>query len=172
LALRFIVSDAENLAGFTTAAALQQYQKLACQADAVALGHTSLWAHHLSDFGTAYTDYAFVIDTLLKDNQKSSIRSKPDIVVTRPGGSLTVNNDLVTFEFQGFPNLQSGITYLQFLQYIPETFAYQAVDAFSTLVAIGNNWVVARRSSAVAVPGLTRGVLEASVGNWLTFCKK
>ena len=170
--LHFIVSDAENLAGFTSVGAVQRYQKLACQADAVIMGHTTLSAAHLSDFGTVYTDYVFVIDALLKDNRKSSLGSKPEVVVTRPGGSLQVSGDPVTFEYEGYPGLQSGITYLLFLQYIPATSAYQALDPFSTLVARGTNWLVARRSSAVPISGLTRGVLEASVGNWLTSCSK
>ena len=170
--LRFIVNDGDNLAGFTKIGALQLYQNLACKADVVAVGHTNLSARHLSAWGTVYTDYVFVIDALLKDNQKSSIRSKPDIVVTRPGGSLLVNNDPVTFEFHGFPELNSTTTYLQFLKYIPESSAYQVLDPYSTLLASGSDWVVARRSSAVALPGLMRGVLEVSISNWLTSCKQ
>ena len=170
--LHFIVSDGDNLAGFTKEGAVKLYQKLACQADVVAIGHISLSARHLSAWGTVYTDYVFAIDNLLKDNQNSSIRSKPDVIVTRPGGSLLVNNDPVIFEFQGFPELQSGTTYLQFLKYIPESSAYQARDSYSTLLGTGSDWVVARKASAVSLPGLTRGVLEESVGNWLTSCNK
>jgi hypothetical protein len=166
------VFDGDNLAGFTTAGASQRYQNLSCEADAIAVGHTDLWAQHLSTYGTVYTDYVFVIDALLKDNQRSSIQSRPDIVVTRPGGSLLVNNDAVSFEYQGYPELQSGVTYLQFLLYIPKSGGYQASGTYSTLLASGDNWVVARKSSAVAVPGLTRGTLGASIGNWLTSCKK
>ena len=170
--LHFIVNDSDNLSGFTKAGALKLYQNLACQADVFAIGHTSLSARHLSAWGTVYTDYIFAIDNLLKDNQGSSIRAKPGIIVTRPGGSLMVNNDPVIFDFQGFPELQSGNTYLQFLKYISESSAYQALDSYSTLLGTGSDWVVARRASAVSLPDLTRGVLEESVGNWLTSCKK
>jgi hypothetical protein len=152
---------------------LQLYQKQACQADAIVVGQTNLWAYHLSAFGTAvYGDYDFVIDTLLKDNRTSSIRSKPAIVVTRPGGSLSLADGPVTHVFEEFPRLQSGTTYLLFLRYIPGSSAYEALDSSSTLVATGNNWVIARKAfSGLAIPEFRRGALEASISNWLTSCK-
>jgi hypothetical protein len=56
---------------------------------------------------------------------------------------------------------------------IPESSAYEALDPNSTLVATGNNWVIARKLfSALTVPEFTRGVLEASIANWLTSCKQ
>jgi hypothetical protein len=131
-------------------------------------------AYHLSAYGTAvYGDYDFVIGTLLKDNRISSIRSKPAIVVTRPGGSLTLPGGYVNNEFEQFPRFQSDALYLLFLRYIPESSAYEALDPNSTLVAAGNNWVIARKAfSGLTVPEFTRGVLEASIANWLTSCKQ
>lgn len=152
---------------------LQLYRKQACQADAIVVGHTTSSAYHLSAFGTGiYGDYVFVIDMLLKDNGASSIRSKPDIVVTRPGGSLSLSEGPVNLEMRGFPRLQVGVTYLQFLRYVPQSSSYQAFDPFSTLVGNGNNWMIARKAfSGLVVPGFTRGALEPMIGNWLTSCK-
>jgi len=152
----------------------QLYQKQACQADAIVVGHTILWAYHLSAFGTSvYGDYEFVIDSLLKDNLTSSIRSKPDIVVTRPGGSLSLADGHVNFDLEEFPRLQSGTTYLLFLRHIPESSAYEALDSCSTLVATGNNWVITRKAlSGLAGPEFTRGALEDNISNWLTSCKQ
>jgi hypothetical protein len=157
----------------TTTVLLRLYPKQACQADAIVVGHTSSSAYHLSASGMAiYGDYIFVIDTVLKDNQASSIRLKPDIVVTRPGGSLTLADGPVRLELPAFPLLQSGVTYLQFLRYIAQSSAYQALDPFSTLLADANNWAIARKAfSRLAVQGFTRGSLEAMIGNWLTSCK-
>ena len=153
---------------------LELYQKQACQADVIAVGHTNLWAYHLSAFGTAvYGDYDLVIDTLLKDNRISSIRSKPDIVVTRLGGSILLPDGNVDFDSQEFPRLQPNTSYLQFLRYIPESSAYEALDSNSTLVATGNRWAIARRArSALAAPELARGVFESSISNWLNSCKQ
>jgi hypothetical protein len=173
--LDIVASDDEAVSpgGSIVTVLLQVYQRQACQADAILVGHTSSWAYHLSAFGTGvYGDYVFVIDSLLKDNKASPIRSKPDIVVTRPGGSLSLAEGPVTLELAAFPQLQSGLTYLQFLRYIPQSSAYQALDPLSTLVANGNNWGIARKSfSRLAVPGFTRGALEPTIGNWLTSCK-
>lgn len=170
--LHFIVNDADNLSGFTKAGASALYRKLTCQSDVIALGYTTASASHLSAWGVVYTDYNFVIKALLKDNQKVPISSKRSIVVTRPGGSLLTQNNPVTFEFQGFSELQPSATYLQFLKYIPESSAYQTLDAYSTLATMGSDWVVARKSSAVVLPELPIGTLEASIEKWLTSCIK
>ncbi len=170
--LQFIMYDAENLAGFTSTGAIQRYKKLACQADGVVIGHTNRTAPHLSAFGTVYTDYEVVVDAWLKTNPKAMTGPIPAIVVSRPGGSLTVANDPVSFEYEGFPELKGGATYLQFLQYIPASLAYQAIDPFSTLISLGNEWVVARGSSSVPVPGLGRGALETELRTWLKACPR
>ena len=168
--LQFIVYDAENLAGFTSAGAVLKYRKLACQADGVVIGHTNRSVSHLSAYGSVYTDYELVVDTWLKTAPKSQTSPGPAIVVTRPGGSLVVANDPVSFEYEGFPELKAGATYLQFVQYIPTSQAYQAIDPFSTLISMGNDWVVARGSSSIPVSGLSRGVLETELRTWLKTC--
>jgi hypothetical protein len=152
---------------------LAVYQKRACLADAIVVGRASGSVSHLSALGTAvYSDYDFSVDGLLKDNRASSIQSKPDIVVTRPGGSLELPEGHVSFEFDAFPRFQTGASYLLFLRYIPQSSSYEAVDAFSTLVATGNNWVIARKAfSRITGPELSRAALEASVASWLTSCK-
>lgn len=168
----YIVTD--DVGGMSSIAALLKlYQKIACQADAIAVGHTSLWAAHLSASRTAvYSDYVFVIDALLKDNKTFPIRSRPDIVVTRPGGLLSLPEGPVKFDFQSFPGLRAGATYLQFLRYVPESSAYHPYDSFSTLIATGSNWAIARKAlSAWVIPGFTRGALESSIGEWLKSCQ-
>jgi hypothetical protein len=164
--LQRIVDDSPgNVSGLTSAAILEIYQKQACDADSVVIGHPSAWVHHLSASGTVvYADYDFVIDRLLKDNQASSLQSRHDIVVTRPGGTFSLANGPVTFESLAFPHLQSGASYVQFLRYIPESSSYQAIDPFSTLIAIGTNWMIARTAfSKLVLPGFALGALEPAI---------
>jgi hypothetical protein len=164
----------QNVQGLTGPAMIELYQKQACRADAVVVGQARLWSYHLSASGNAvYGDYDFAIDAVLKDNQAASIREKHDIVVTRPGGSLVLSNGPVSFKVESFPHLESAQTYLQFLQFIPSSGAFQALDAFSTLVLNGDEWVIARKAFlSFAVPGFSRGVLEASVAKWTASCKQ
>jgi len=172
--LDFVVTDtpAASPAPIETVL-LQVYQKQACQADAIIVGHPIASAYHLSSSGTSvYGDYIVAIDTLLKDNQASSIRLRSDIIVTRPGGSLSLPEGNVNLELLAFPRLQVNVTYFQYLRYIQQSGAYQAIDDLSTLVADGNRWAITRKGfSNVVIPGFTRPSLEASISKSLTSCK-
>lgn len=153
------------------AVASDWYQKRTCQADAIVIGHSALSMAHLSANGTSvYTDYDYVIDGLLKDNKASSLQSKPDIVVTRPGGTLSLSGGPVSFEFMGFPRLQPNVTFLQFLRYIPQSSGYQPLDSLSTLVSVGTNWSLDR--NPMPVTAFARGALETSVATWLKSCNQ
>ncbi|MBC8165067.1 MAG: hypothetical protein H7Y20_04240 [Bryobacteraceae bacterium] len=169
--LSFFVNDAENLGGLTPAFARETYSKLTCKADAVVIGQTQQSVSHISDWGTVYTDYVFAITAILKDNARSLIRQKATLILTRPGGSAMLGGDPVSSSYRGFPELKQGAIYLQFLHYIPESSAYETYDAYSTLIATGQEWVVARQGSAVALPGLNRGVLETTINEWLRSCR-
>lgn len=159
--------------GISNETLLQTYQKYVCLADAIAIGHTTLRLHHLSASGSAvYTDYVFVIDALLKDNRRSSIQTKREIVLTRPGGTLTLPEGSVTFENQEFPLLQPSTPYLVLLRYIPESGGYEAVDSLATLVQTETNWVIDRKTLAGRIlPGFAIKSVDASIRLWLTSCK-
>jgi hypothetical protein len=161
-----------SLTGLTDANLLDIYKKRACLADAIVVGHTGSSLSHLSAYGTAvYTDYVFVTDTLLKDNAKAPIRES-QIVVTRRGGSIVLPAGPVKYESQEYPNLQPGNTYLQFLRVIPESSSYHAIDAFSTLIAEGDSWVIVRNAaSARVLPEFKRGAFETIISDWLKSCK-
>jgi hypothetical protein len=57
----------------------------------------------------------FVIDTLLKDNRQSHIQPSRAIVVTRPGGTITINGDPVSIRVEVYPALIPNTAYLLFL---------------------------------------------------------
>ena len=143
-----------------------------CAADAIIVGHITSSVYHLSAAGTGvYGDYIVVIDRLLKYNQAASIPSKAGIVVTRPGGSLLLPEGLVNFDVQGFPPFESGAGYVQFLRYIPQSSAYQAINELSTLIAKQTNWVIAHKKfDQLVMPGFTRGVLEDTISKWVASC--
>jgi hypothetical protein len=153
---------------------MQLYAEQACQADTIVVGHLDSSAYHLSTSGTmVYGDHLLMVDTLLKKSASASLLSQVNLVVTRPGGSLSMAEGVVKVDYRAVPDLQSGQSYLIFLKYLPASGAYQAIDAFSTLVASGGKWIIAWKTfSTIALPGFARGSLEPTIlGKWLASCK-
>jgi hypothetical protein len=150
---------------------LQQYQVRACVADAIAVGHVTEWKAHLSSRATAiYSDYVFVIDALLKDNLASSIQLQPAIVVSRPGGAITLEDGPIRLEDKAYPALLPSTKYLLFLRYIPGTSGYAPVDSFSTFAATEAGWDIAG-PKVVPRTAFTHDELETTIHNWLASCK-
>lgn len=149
-------------------ALLEIHKKRVCSADAVVIGHTILEKAHLSAYRTAvYTDYLFVVDSVLKDNVRSPIRAQAQLVVTRVGGSIVLPNGPVKYEPEEFAGLQTTDVYLQFLRFIPETGSYHAIDGFSSFSLKGNRWAMTRRSAAARVlPEFNRGSFEKVITAW------
>ena len=153
---------------------LEQYAKQACRADAIVVGHPTQSAFHLSASGTGiYGDYIFSVESIVKDNTSATLRQTPQIIVTRPGGSLTLSDGPVTLDLKAFPKLESDRTYLMFLRHLPQTSGYSIIDSLSTLVARDTQWMIARRAFSESVlPELLRGSFEATITtSWLTRCK-
>ncbi len=144
-------------AAMANGSVVQPYQRLACQADLIVVGHSNASASHLSSFGTAvYSDYDFVVERLLKGSSGAG----SDIVVTRLGGAL----DKVSFTSQDYPLLQAGTSYLMFLSYVPASGSYRAVDAFSSFMLVGGEWRDLRKAYTAW------NVTEASVRDWVALC--
>ena len=174
--LNIVGSDEEAVSPTVPVSKLlpQKYAKQACRADAIVVGHPTSSAFHLSSAGTGiYGDYIFSVETIVKDNAATALRQTPQIIVTRPGGSLTLSDGPVTLDLKAFPRLESNLTYLMFLRYLPQTSAYSTIDSLSTLVANDTRWMVARKAfSGILLPELLRGSFEATVTtSWLTNCK-
>ena len=170
-----IFDEPGDVSGLNADSVSALYRRRTCGAGAIVIGKTTAWQYHLSASGAAvYADYDFVVETVLKNNPVAPVTSAKDIIVTRPGGSMTLGSgsfNQVTFTHQAFPQLQPGAKYLMFLSFIPATGAYQAIDAFSTLVAGDANWGMARRVySTLYYPFLTRGSFETSIKQWITSC--
>jgi hypothetical protein len=169
--MTFSIPDAASVTPDVTSLR-DAYQRLSCDADVIATGHTDAWSHHLSDSGGAiYGDYVFIIDTLLKDNNTSSLSSHADIVVTRPGGSLSLQQGPVSYEDQSVPLLHSGAQYLVFLHYLKESDSYEPFDYSSTLSLKYRQWFIYRKAfSGRIISGLEQGPFEKLITNALTSC--
>ena len=63
-----------------------------------------------------------------------SDRLKPQssITVTRPGGKVLLEGQVITFNVDSFKPLTPGHRYLLFLKFLPNTGAYRAVDQRSS----------------------------------------
>lgn len=156
---------------------LQKYKTMACGADAIVLGHTDVWMHHLSSSRTQiYTDYDLAVDKIIKNNQGSAISTTKHIVVTRPGGSLPLGTGtlkIVDVQPGGYPHLQVNTAYLIFLHYIPECSGYEALGSLATFVASYSQWTIASKAFAnFTLPDFTKGILETSIASWLSSCRQ
>jgi hypothetical protein len=149
------------------------YQRETCHADAIVVGHPSASVPHLSaSQSSIYSDYIFVIGNILKDNPASPIASRRDIVVTRPGGELTLPDGHVTFEDQDFRYFETDVTYVQFLKYIPQSTAYRPIGPFSTLRNDNGNLTIMQHNySNIALPGFTLAGIGPTVASWLASCE-
>jgi hypothetical protein len=168
-----VSSNDEGQVG-TRAQLIEMYRKISCFADAIVIGHTDVWLHHLTPSRTnIYTDYDFVVEDVVKNNGASTLYAGKRIVLTRPGGSMQLGaGTLKTVDVQQdmYPHLQANTSYLIFLNYIPASGGYEAKGPNATFVG-NSQWTIARKSlSGVVLPELSRGVLESSITNWLRSC--
>ena len=159
--------------GSQSDALVEMYKRDTCQADAIVVGHATASASHLSaSAASIYSDYIFVIDGVLKDNTASPIASKRAIVVTRPGGELTLPDGHVSVVELDFPYLETGVTYVEFLKYVPQSTGYQAIGPSSTLRNDNGNLTIARQAfSNIVLPEFTMSGIGPAVASWLALCK-
>jgi hypothetical protein len=115
--------------------------KMACDADVVVLGVVESKTSQLTEKGDfIFTDYDLKVEEILKNNLSDSIQSSDTITVTRPGGSISLNGQIYRVKDKSFRNLQPGKTYLLFLDFIPKTKAYKAMNSEGSFL-IGENAV-------------------------------
>jgi hypothetical protein len=173
--LDIISGDAPGAAmGYTDGLLIDLYKKYTCIADAVVVGHVGPSLSHLSAYGTAvYSDYALTVESIVKDNHRAPITMRSIIVITRPGGSMALPSGPVKYISQGFPSLTPGSSYLQFLRFIPESGAYNAIDEFATFVSNDGAWHIIRKAMAgrTLPVEFRNGIFQSSIAEWLRSCK-
>ncbi len=174
----FVVSTNDHEAPATGPLIVAMYQRLVCSAevDLIAIGHPIQQLSHLTPSNkSVYTDYDFVVDQVVKNNAAAPLSLQEHIVVTRLGGVVNVTTAFgpATIEMNmGFyPPLETGTTYLMFLGYVRASGGYQTGGMNGTLVAVGGQWMMARKAfSKMVVPGLSRDILPSNIGTWLASC--
>jgi hypothetical protein len=103
---------------------------LTCNADAVVAGTaTSKSSHMLDDETFVYTEYEFRIGDILKNNPVSPMEVNKNIQITRPGGFIKLDNQLIRVTDQSYETLQLKKSYLLFLKYVPGADGYIVSDS-------------------------------------------
>lgn len=102
---------------------------LSCKADAVVLGSVSSKTAHLTEDETfIYTEYEFLVKDVLKNNPGFLIDVNNHIQVTRPGGLIKLDNQLIRAEDKSYEPLQLKKEYLLFLRFVPNATGYIVSD--------------------------------------------
>lgn len=84
------------------------------------------------DQGFIYTDWDLTVEQSFKDASESPIEPGQTIVVTRPGGELTVNGRHVDATDEDFPRFHAGEEVVLYLRSLPSvgTYAISAPNGF------------------------------------------
>ncbi len=116
--------------GNTTEVTLSNFlRELSCQADAVVLGSIQSKSAHLTEDETfVYTEYEFLVLDILKNNSTLPIETDKNIQVTRPGGLIKLDNQVIRVEDKSYEPLLSKNNYLLFLAFIPTAKGYVVSD--------------------------------------------
>ncbi len=100
-------------------------RNLSCEADAVVLGSVENKESHLTEDETwIYTEYDFLVDEIIKDNLALSIVLNDKIKITRPGGLIKLDNQVVRVQDRLYEQLKKNKKYLLFLKFVPSTQGY------------------------------------------------
>jgi hypothetical protein len=100
---------------------------LACNSDAVVIGVVKNKISQLTENEEfIFTDYELLVEDVLKDNPAVPIQKNTSIIITRPGGTIQINNRKVSALDETFKPLDVEGRYLLFLRFIPVTGAYKA----------------------------------------------
>ncbi|CAN5745226.1 hypothetical protein BH24ACI1_BH24ACI1_07680 [soil metagenome] len=120
----------------------QFLEKLSCEADAVVVGKVKDKASHLtSDERFIYTAYDFEIKRTIKNNPASSIEIGKNIEITRPGGFIKIDDQLIKVEDKSYEPLKRNKEYLLFLKFVPSANGYKVFDSQSDF-ALENNAII------------------------------
>lgn len=156
---------------------------LSCKSDAVVVGSIESKAAHLIENETfIYTQYEFWVEDVVKNNPASSITVNEIIQVTRPGGLIKINDQLIQAEDRKYAPLEANKKYLLFLKFVPAAKGYMVADADADFVLEGDSFKTISRTSDVrdfkgiddfqALANNTRSFASADCGENTTGEKK
>lgn len=168
-----VSSGLENLEDVGISSLTAQLRKETCSADTIVVGRVNNSVYHLSDSKTSiYGDHLFTVNQVLKSNVLSPFKVLDNIVITRPGGSISLPEGPVNVRYDDFPVFERGATYLLFLRYRSESSSYDAAESFSALKAEGDTWrVLAKDYSRLTSSELKHSAIEQLVSSSLRSCR-
>lgn len=109
--------------------ASQFLRNLSCKADAVVVGVVKSKSSHLTEDETfVFTEYDFSVQDIFKNNSASPVEVNGIIQVTRPGGLIKLDNQVIRVEDKSYSPLELKKQYLLFLKFIPSANGYVVSD--------------------------------------------
>jgi hypothetical protein len=110
-----------------------------CAADAIVLAKAVSNESQLTpDENFIFTDYQFSITQILKDDQSASLAKNPIIVVTRGGGKVRLNGQVIELIDNSEQRIILGDHYLLFLKRVPTTGAYRTTTGATRIDSNGH----------------------------------
>ncbi|MBA3242265.1 MAG: hypothetical protein H0T60_13635 [Acidobacteria bacterium] len=101
----------------------------ACGADAIIVGKVVSKDSQLTDNEEfIFTDYQIQVEDTLNNSSGIQVNPGDEITVTRPGGTIKLNNRIVKAVDKTLQPLSVGGHYVIFLQAVPETNSFKAVS--------------------------------------------
>jgi hypothetical protein len=123
---------------------------LSCKSDAVVVGSIESKAAHLIEGETfIYTQYEFRVEDVIKDNSALPITVNENIQVTRPGGLIKINDQLIQAEDQKYALLEANKKYLLFLKFVPAAKGYMVADVDGDFVLENDSFKTISRTTDV-----------------------
>jgi len=102
---------------------------MACVNDLAVLGKIeSGESHPTADQSYIYTDWTLTVEEVIKDNPKSPVLPKQNIVFVRPGGTIKIDGRRIHARTWGGLEFHNGAEVLLYLKYLPETGTYSLND--------------------------------------------
>jgi len=131
-----------------------EIKRMTCAADTIVLGTVKKSASQITEGQSfLFTDYVLLVQQVLKNNSRSLLQQEAEIMITRPGGAVLIDNKRVTAIDKSIPPLRRGKQYLLFLRYLPETDSYASIET-------GESYEV-NRNTLQLVKHLPEGVISA-----------
>lgn len=123
---------------------------LSCRADAVVVGTVKGKTAHLTEDETfVYTEYEFLIKDILKNNPISPIKFNENIQITRPGGLIKLDDQVIRVEDKSYEPLSINKEYLLFLRFVQSANGYLVADVKGDFVLENNSF---KKLSRFALP--------------------
>jgi len=137
---------------------LEFLSKLVCKSDAIVVGSFQIKSAHLTDDEKfIYTGYDLSVSNILKNTTDGSISLQKTIEVTRPGGRINLDGQIVRVEDRSYSPLQKGQDYLLFLRFVPSAGGFMVADVKGDFVQDGDKF---RSLSRLGIPSELRGDLD------------